>query len=74
VSCAGHDMIAACLCFLRVVGVHMATPGLVSVTPWNHADFNRSTTLEVSQFEIRPSHRMDSMTRKEQPCGLGALP
>src|SRR5215208_744641 len=24
------------ICCFRVVGVHMATPGLVSATPWNH--------------------------------------
>jgi len=28
----------------------------------------------VGQFEIRPSHRMDSIARGEQPCGRGALP
>jgi hypothetical protein len=46
----------------------------VGVSPPGTTDFNRSTTLVVGQFEIRPSRRMDSMARKEQPCGLGALP
>ena len=27
------------LCFLRVVGVHMATPGLCQKTTWNRVDF-----------------------------------
>src|SRR3990167_8906390 len=31
------------ICCLRVVGVHMATPGLVSATPWNHVDSSHST-------------------------------
>src|SRR5450759_4928621 len=36
------------LCFLRVVGVHMATPGLVSEPPWNHVDTSHSTPFETA--------------------------
>ena len=32
----------------RTVGVHMATPGLVSATPWNHVDPNPSTPFETA--------------------------
>jgi hypothetical protein len=31
-----------------VVGVHMATPGLVSATPWNHVDTSHSTPFETA--------------------------
>src|ERR1035437_6063241 len=37
------------LCFLRVVGVHMVSPGLVSATPpWNHAHPSHSTAFETA--------------------------
>src|SRR5438093_9270293 len=42
--------------------------------PENAPAANLSDPNFGSQFEIRPSHRMDSMALKEQPCGLGALP
>jgi hypothetical protein len=40
------------LCFLRVVGVHMATPGLVSEPPWNHVDTSHSTPFETASKDI----------------------
>src|SRR5450756_1796382 len=36
------------ICCIRVVGVHMVSPGLVSATPWNHADDSHSTSFETA--------------------------
>src|ERR1019366_3437898 len=36
------------ICCIRVVGVHMVSPGLVSATPWNHADASHSTSFETA--------------------------
>src|SRR5665647_3619924 len=36
------------ICCIRVVGVHMGSPGLVSATPWNHADASHSTSFETA--------------------------
>src|SRR5471030_651918 len=36
------------ICCIRVVGVHMVSPGLVSATPWNHADPSHSTSFETA--------------------------
>ena len=36
------------ICCFRVVGVHMATPGLVSETPWNHVNTSQSTPFETA--------------------------
>src|ERR1700693_6054173 len=36
------------ICCFRVVGVHMVSPGLVSATPWNHADSSHSTSFETA--------------------------
>src|ERR1035438_5636128 len=38
------------ICCFRVVGVHMVSPGLVSATPWNHADPSHSTSLETASY------------------------
>src|SRR5664279_4573449 len=39
------------ICCIRVVGVHMGSPGLVSATPWNHADASHSTSFETASKE-----------------------
>src|SRR5476649_1716329 len=36
------------ICCIRVVGVHMVSPGLVSATSWNHADPSHSTSFETA--------------------------
>src|SRR5665647_2133829 len=38
------------ICCIRVVGVHMGSPGLVSATPWNHADASHSTSFETASY------------------------
>src|SRR6185295_16281555 len=43
------------ICCFRVVGVHMATPRLVSATPWNHIRLQplnpfRNGLLEAARF------------------------
>src|SRR5450830_728600 len=44
------------ICCIRVVGVHMVSPGLVSATPWNHADASHSTSFETaSKRQKRPN-------------------
>src|SRR5450830_2109697 len=41
------------ICCIRVVGVHMGSPGLVSATPWNHADASHSTSFETASKKQR---------------------
>src|ERR1035437_1423343 len=41
------------ICCIRVVGVHMGSPGLVSATPWNHADASHSTSFETASKDKR---------------------
>src|SRR5450631_4803635 len=41
------------ICCIRVVGVHMVSPGLVSATPWNHADPSHSTSFETASKMIK---------------------
>src|ERR1039458_7431914 len=36
------------ICCIRVVWVHMVSPGLVSATPWNHAHPSHSTAFETA--------------------------
>src|ERR1039458_552591 len=36
------------ICRIRVVGVHMVSPGLVSATPWNYAHPSHSTAFETA--------------------------
>src|ERR1035438_7187942 len=36
------------ICCIRVVGVHMVSPGLVSATPWNYAHPSHSTAFETA--------------------------
>src|SRR5450631_2289867 len=43
------------ICCIRVVGVHMVSPGLVSATPWNHADPSHSTSFETAS-KVARSH------------------
>src|ERR1035441_6312114 len=49
------------ICCIRVVGVHMGSPGLVSATPWNHADASHSTSFETASYapddQRVPPHR-----------------
>src|SRR5471032_2458464 len=45
------------ICCIRVVGVHMVSPGLVSATPWDHADPSHSTSFETTSKEPENGHR-----------------
>src|SRR5471030_1259943 len=46
------------ICCIRVVGVHMVSPGLVSATPWNHADPSHSTSFETASDDGRYGVRL----------------
>src|SRR5450631_810237 len=45
------------ICCIRVVGVHMVSPGLLSATPWNHADPSHSTSFETASYRIARLHQ-----------------
>src|SRR5664279_6544685 len=47
------------ICCIRVVGVHMGSPGLVSATPWNHADASHSTSFETASEANMPAQGSD---------------
>src|ERR1039458_1742363 len=40
------------ICCIRVVWVHMVSPGLVSATPWNHAHPSHSTAFETASKDL----------------------
>src|ERR1039458_7317169 len=40
------------ICCIRVVWVHMVSPGLVSATPWNHAHPSHSTAFETASKKM----------------------
>src|ERR1700693_5563392 len=52
------------LCCSRVVGVHMATPGVVSATPWNHANPSHSTSLSKQPLKRLGFHQRDEFLER----------
>src|ERR1035438_523643 len=60
------------ICCIRVVGVHMVSPGFVSATPWNYAHPSHSTAFETasntsasSVFELLDKTRSETDTWTE---------
>src|ERR1019366_6813430 len=61
------------ICCIRVVWVHMVSPGLDSATPWNHAHPSHSTAFETASErqtdlfgwvdELRANLRLRPMVR-----------
>src|SRR5471030_2592000 len=63
------------ICCIRVVGVHMVSPGLVSANPWNHADPSHSTSFETASEPgtMKNSNLLVFTTCYNERGNIGAL-